>query len=116
MAGRGAVPVRRRPAVLPLSGGDVERVPGAVEDGLDLFLVGSLGRGGSGGVAVHPHGAVEAGVGAAGAGLLAVGLHYAAEVGGLVGDVLEIGLEELSEDGQGAVDGELLEGVERAVV
>ena len=52
----------------------------------------------------------------AGPALLSVGLHDAAEVRRLVGDVLQVGLEELRQDGDGALGRELLQRVQRPVV
>ena len=48
--------------------------------------------------------------------LLPVCLHDAAEVGRLVGDVLQVGLEELRQHRQGAIHGELLQRVQSTVV
>ena len=48
--------------------------------------------------------------------LLPVRLHDAAEVRRLVGDVLQVGLEELRQHRDGALRRELLQRVQRAVV
>ena len=61
---------------------------------------------------VEPHLSVPCG----GPALLPVCLHDAAEVGRLVGDVLQVGLEELRQHRYGALHGELLQRVQRAVV
>ena len=61
---------------------------------------------------VEPHLSVSGGLSA----LLPVSLHDAAEVGRLVGDVLQVRLEELRQHRDGALHGELLQRVQRAVV
>ena len=74
---RGPVTAGRRASILPLPGGHVQTVAGPVQDRLDLLLVGSLVLD-----------AASIGAAGPGPGLLPVGLHHAAQVGGLVGHVL----------------------------
>ena len=85
----GSVPAGRRPSVLPLAGGHVQAVAGPVQDGLDLLLVRAL-------VAVVGGGSVGV-CGGSGSGLLSVGLHDPAEVGGLVGHVFLGSNEDVSQ-------------------
>ena len=47
---------------------------------------------------------------------LAVGLHDSTEVGGLVGHMLQVGLQELFEDCDGSLDWELLQGIQGTLV
>lgn len=48
--------------------------------------------------------------------MVPVGLHDAAEEGGLVGDVLQVGFEELLEDRLGTITGELFECIQGPVI
>ena len=89
VARRCSLPARWGPPVLPLAGGHVQAVAGPVQDGLDLLLVRAL-------VAVVGGGSVGV-CGGSGSCLLSVGLHDAAEVGGLVGHVFLGSNEDVSQ-------------------
>ena len=108
VARRCSLPARWGPPVLPLAGGHVQAVAGPVQDGLDLLLVRAL-------VAVVGGGSVGV-CGGSGSCLLSVGLHDAAEVGGLVGDMLQVGLQELGQHSQGPFARELFQGIQGALI
>ena len=73
----GPVTAGRRASILPLASGHIQTVASPVKDRLDLLLVRALVLD-----------AASVGVAGPGPGLLPVGLHHAAQVGGLVGHVL----------------------------